>query len=147
LLRGRVVAGVDLQLRAVRGGAVRVVEAFARLRIHQRAVGHGPLLRARVVALPVLHLGAVGRATVADVQTTAERLDGAVRTAVPLLGVVGAAVHQLHLRAVTGAVAGDVRALARDARGQVRGGQRSARIGRRCRGTPAGPRGVGRGAE
>src|SRR6185312_13254642 len=73
LLRGAV-AVQDLQARAVRGRAARRVEATARLRILQRAIGlRYPFLSADAVAIIKLYLRIVRRAVAVDVEAAAQR--------------------------------------------------------------------------
>src|SRR5262249_28033513 len=70
----------DLQLGARRGGPVRIVQAFARLRVVQRPVGlRDEHLGRGVVAVVQVDQGPVGRAARVDVHALAERVLGAAR--------------------------------------------------------------------
>src|SRR3984957_7443628 len=114
LLGGGAVAGVDLELGAVGGVVARIVEAEARLRIEQRAVGLLlPDLAADPVAVPQLHLGADRGAVAVDVEAAAEGLKRAVGVVVPVLvDRVGLAPPELYEGTVpAGVIARDVNAL------------------------------------
>src|SRR5262249_11629088 len=102
---------------AVGGGARRIVEAAAGLRIDQRLGGrvHAPLLGAGAVAREQLDLGAVGGAARRDVHALAGAAQRAVAGDAPALRRRAGAREQLDRRAVGGAAAGDVDALAGDA--------------------------------
>src|SRR4051794_24131218 len=76
LLVGRAEARPEVHDGAVRRVVAGDVEALARRRVAQAAVGLGrPVLRARAVAGPELDLGAVGGAAAGDVQALAQRPD------------------------------------------------------------------------
>src|SRR5581483_4013574 len=80
LLVGVAGAVPDLQLRPRRGRPAGVVQALVRLRVVQRAVGLGDEdLRAGVVAVVQVHLGAVGGAAADDVHALAQDMQGAAR--------------------------------------------------------------------
>src|SRR5258705_85315 len=98
-------AGPQVHDRAVGGVVAGPVEALARLRVAERAVGlGGPVLGTRAVARPQLDLGAVGRAAAGDVEALVERLERLPSDG-PGLRTGAVAGVQLDLGAVGGAAA------------------------------------------
>src|SRR5205807_1954490 len=80
--------------------------------VHELGTAAAPGLRARTVAVPDLHLGAVGRTGARHVKALAERPDGAVGADRPLLRIGAVAGPQLDLRTVGAVGRRDVDALA-----------------------------------
>src|SRR6185437_2685793 len=102
LLVGAAVAGPQVELGAVGGVGVRVVQALAGDRVDQFAVARLPLLVGAAGALPQLDEGAVGGAGAGDVQALAVDLDGPVGRHRPGLVGPAVAVPELDLGAVGG---------------------------------------------
>src|SRR5882757_2759099 len=143
-----VVAVVDLELGAVGGGVVGVVEAAAGLGVGQAGAVHLPLLGPGAVAVVELHLDAVGGAGVDHVHALAHHLEAAVAGHGEPLRVGAVAVVELDRGVVADAAVVVVGALAGEAGGDRPGlhvGSAGAGVGGRRGGR--GPRGVGGGAE
>src|SRR5215472_8228054 len=100
LLVGTAVAGPKDELRPVGGVRRRVVEAHARMRVHDLAVGRRPLLVSAAVTGPQLDEGAVDVLGAGDVHAAAGDGEGAVAVDGPVLRAgVAVAVPDLHLGA------------------------------------------------
>src|ERR1700722_7816085 len=124
LLVGAPVAGPQVELGAVGGVGLGVVEALAGGGVDEDAVAGLPLLVGAAVALPQLDVGAVAVVGAGDVHALAVDLQGAVGLDGP--GLVGAAVAvpDLDLGAVGGGQPVVVDALARVGARRDRAGRR-----------------------
>src|SRR5215469_14619591 len=132
LLVGAAVAGPEDELRPVGGVRRRVVEAHARVRVHDLAVGRRPLLVGAAVAGPQLDEGAVDVLGAGDVHAAAGDGEGAVAVDGPVLCAgVAVTVPDLHLGAVGAAAVVVVHALGAAEAGLDRAGRAARAAGGR----------------